>query len=162
VCPSQDVVFPLAFCVIRLMAFIPTGDLSDFGLRKQVKLLVVDDHSEHFAQVQEVAAMYHADFAFECRLASNSKEALEVTAEWHPSVVLVDLHLIASALDTLKQIAEQGPVVVATSETQIPELPQKVSQYGASGYLVKSEALEDVEALLSYVAAIAPDVPTAH
>jgi DNA-binding NarL/FixJ family response regulator len=144
------------------MAFIPVDDLGDFGLRKQVKLLVVDDHGEHFAQLQEVAEMYHAEFAFECRLVSNSSEALAVTAEWHPSVVLIDLHLIASALEVLGKIAEQGPIVVATSETRIPDLPEKVSQYGAAGYLIKSESLEDVEALLSYVASIAPNAPTEH
>jgi CheY-like chemotaxis protein len=144
------------------MAFIPIDDVGDFSLRKQVKLLVVDDHSEHFTQVQEVAAMYHADFDFECRLVSDSSQALEMAAEWRPSVVLVDLHLIADTLDVLGKIAQQGPVVVATSETRIPELPEKLSQYGAAGYLTKSEALEDVEALLSYVASIAPGAPTEH
>lgn len=144
------------------MVFIPPDDMGDFALRRRVRLLVVDDHSEHFAQVQEVAAMYNADFDFECRLVSNSSEALEVTAEWNPSVVLIDLHLIASALDVLGKIAEHGPVVVATSESRIPELPEKLSNYGASGYLTKSDALEDVEALLNYVAAIAPAIPTHH
>lgn len=144
------------------MAYIPVDGLDDFGLRKQVKLLVVDDHSEHFTQVQEVAAMYHAEFDFECRLVSDSVSALEVAAEWQPSVVLVDLHLIADTLDILGKIAEKGAVVVATSETRIPDLPEKLSQYGAQGYLTKSEALEDVEALLSYVASIAPGSPVEH
>jgi DNA-binding NarL/FixJ family response regulator len=144
------------------MAYIPVDGVSDFGLRKQVKLLVVDDHSDHFRQVEEVAAMYHADFDIECRLVTDSAQALEVAADWQPSVVLVDLHLIAESLDLLGKIAEKGPIVVATSETRIPELPEKLSQYGAAGYLTKSESLEDVEALLSYVAAIAPGAPTEH
>jgi CheY-like chemotaxis protein len=144
------------------MAYIPVDSPDDFGLRKQVKLLVVDDHSDHFRQVEEVAAMYHAEFDFECRLVSDSSQALEIAAEWQPSVVLVDLHLIADTLDMLGKIAEKGPVVVATSETRIPDLPEKLSQYGASGYLTKSECLEDVEALLSYIASIAPGAPTEH
>jgi DNA-binding NarL/FixJ family response regulator len=144
------------------MAFIPVDGIGDFSLRKQVRLLVVDDHSEHFEQVQEVAQMYHADFDFECKLASSSHDALRITSEWQPSVVLVDLHLIADTLEILGKIAERGAVVVATSESKIPELPEKLSQYGAAGYLTKSEALEDVEALLSYVASIAPGVPTEH
>jgi CheY-like chemotaxis protein len=144
------------------MAYIPVDGVDDFGLRKQVKLLVVDDHSDHFTQVQEVAAMYHAEFDFECRLVSDSARALEVAAEWQPSVVLVDLHLIADALDILGKIADKGAVVVATSESRIPDLPEKLAQYGAQGYLTKSEALEDVEALLSYVASIAPGAPVEH
>jgi DNA-binding NarL/FixJ family response regulator len=144
------------------MAYIPVDGDNDFGLRKQVKLLVVDDHSDHFRQVEEVAAMYHADFDFECRLVTDSSQALEVAADWQPSVVLVDLHLIAESLDILGKIAEKGPIVVATSETRIPELPEKLSQYGAAGYLTKSDSLEDVEALLSYVASIAPGAPTEH
>ncbi len=144
------------------MAFIPVDGIGDFSLRKQVRLLVVDDHSEHFQQVQEVAEMYHAEFDFECRLVSDSQEALKVTSEWRPSVVLVDLHLIAEGLDLLGKIAERGAVVVATSETKIPELPDKLFHYGAAGYLTKSESLEDVEALLSYVASIAPGTPVEH
>ena len=144
------------------MAFIPFDDVDEFGPRKRVRLLVVDDHSEHFAQVQEVAQMYNSEFEFECRLVSDSSQAVEVAAEWNPTVVLIDLHLIASALDVLGKIAEQGPVVVATSESRIPELPEKLSKYGASGYLTKSEALEDVEAMLQYIASVAPDLPTEH
>ena len=144
------------------MSYIPVDDIDDFGLKRQVRLLVVDDHSEHFQQVQEVAGMYHADFDFECRLVSDSGAALKMTSEWHPSVVLVDLHLIADTLDILGKIAEHGAVVVATSETKIPELPEKLSQYGAAGYMTKSESLEDVEALLTYVASIAPTAPVEH
>jgi DNA-binding NarL/FixJ family response regulator len=144
------------------MVYIPGDDFGDFEPRKQIKLLVVDDHTDHFSHVQEAAEMYHAEFAVECRLVSSSTEALQVASEWQPSVVMVDLHIVADALDLLGKIAEQGAAVVATSETRIPELSERLSQYGASGYLVKSESHDDIEALLSYIASIAPVIPPEH
>ena len=144
------------------MVFIPSDNFADFGLRKRVRLLVVDDHVEHFAQVEEVAQMYNSEFEFECRLVSDSQEALATASEWRPSVVLVDIHIIADALDVLGKIAQQGSVVVATSENRIAELPEKLSEYGAAGYLAKSEAVEDVEALLEYLGTIAPPTPVQH
>jgi DNA-binding NarL/FixJ family response regulator len=144
------------------MVFIPGDDLGDFGPRRQIKLLVVDEHSEHYSHVQEAAEMYNSEFSVECRRVSDSKEALQVAAEWQPSVVMVDLHIVADSLELLGKIAEQGAAVVATSETRIPELSERLSQYGASGYLIKSESPDDIEALLSYIASIAPVVPPEH
>lgn len=144
------------------MAHVPSDSRGDFGLRKEVKLLVVDDHGEHFAQLQAAAEEYNADFSIECKLVSNVEEALQITNTWQPSVVLIDLHVVATALDLLTQIAEIGPSVVATSESRIAQMPEKVARYGAVGYFTKSDSTEDVESVLNYIASLAALLPTTH
>ena len=153
---------PSLYIFRRLMAQIPPDSKGDFGLRKEVRLLVVDDHGEHFAQLLAAAEEYHADFSIECKLVSNAEEALEATSDWHPSVVLVDLHVIATTLDLLTQLAEIGPSVVATSESRIAEMSEKVARYGAVGYVTKADSTEDVESVLSYLASLASPAPVAH
>jgi CheY-like chemotaxis protein len=144
------------------MAFIPPDNKGDFGLRREVKLLVVDDHSEHFAQLQSAAEEYNSEFSIECKLASSPQEALQMTSDWQPSVVLVDLHVVATTLDILTQLAEIGTSVVATSESRIAEMPEKVARYGAVGYVTKADSTEDVESVLSYLASLAAPAPVAH
>jgi DNA-binding NarL/FixJ family response regulator len=144
------------------MSYVPPDSRGDFGLRKEVKLLVVDDHSEHFSQLQAAAEEYNAEFQIECKLVSNVEDALQMTGTWHPSVVLIDLHVVATALDLLTQIAEIGPSVVATSESRIAEMPEKVARYGAVGYFTKADSTEDVESVLNYIASLAAPAPTTH
>ncbi|MFN4897072.1 MAG: response regulator [Pseudomonadota bacterium] len=144
------------------MAYVPPENKGDFGLRKEVKVLIVDDHSEHFAQLQAAAEEYHSEFAIECKLVTSAEEALKLTNDWHPSVVLVDLHAVASTLDLLTQIAEIGPSVVATSESRIADLGEKLARYGAVGYVTKADSAEDVESVLNYIASLAAPALTTH
>ncbi len=115
---------------------------------------MVDDTPDHFELVAEVADMYSPDYRIECRLVSTSFETFEAVGEWHPSVVLVDLHSVADALAVVRQLAEQGRSVVVTSEHRSPELSSVADQYGAVGYLSKSENPDDVEALVEFVATV--------
>jgi CheY-like chemotaxis protein len=148
--------------ISREMAYVPPDTKIAFGLRKEVKLLVVDDQSEHFAQLQAAAEVYNTDFHIECKLVSSTDEALKLTNEWQPSVVLVDLHVIASTLGLLTQIAEIGPAVIASSEIRISDMPEKVARYGAVGYVTKADSAEDVESVLSYIASLSGPLPVAH
>lgn len=135
--------------------------LASVGLRKEVRLLVVDEHEEHFELIQEVAEMYHPEFKVECKLATSAGEAVDLASSWQASVVLLDLHVISSALELLQQLSSQGAAVVATSDTRLPELSGTAENYGAVGYLAKSSNPEDIESLLSFVASVSsPSSPT--
>jgi ActR/RegA family two-component response regulator len=144
------------------MAYVPPDSKGEFDLRKEVKLLVVDDHGEHFAQLQAAAEVFNVDFSIECKLVSSVEDALQMTNTWHPSVVLIDLHVVATALELLTQISEIGPSVVATSESRIADMPEKVARYGAVGYFTKADSSEDVESVLSYIASLAAPAPVTH
>jgi CheY-like chemotaxis protein len=132
---------------------IPTGAPSG-SVRKEVRLLVVDDTSDHFELLAEVAEMYNSDYNIECRLVGTACETYEAVGEWHPSVVLIDLHCVADALAVVRTLSEQGRSVVATSENRSPELSSVADQYGALGCLSKSENPEDLEALVEFVATV--------
>ncbi len=132
---------------------IPTGTAPG-SVRKEVRLLVVDDTPEHFELLAEVAEMYNPEYRVECRLVSTAFETFEAVGEWQPSVVLVDLHSVADALAVVRQLAEQGRSVVATSQHRSSELSSVADQYGAVGYLSKSDNPDDVEALVEFVATV--------
>ena len=115
---------------------------------------MVDDNRDHFDLVAEMAEMYNPDYRVECRLVSTACETFEAVGEWHPSVVLVDLHSVADALAVVRQLSDQGRSVVATSLHRSPELSIVADQYGAVGYLSKSDNPDDVEALVEFVATV--------
>jgi DNA-binding NarL/FixJ family response regulator len=133
-----------------------------FVLRKDVRLLVIDDHPEYFERLTECSEMYNPEYKVECRLVTALQEALDVASEWEPSVVLVDLHVGEEALDYVKRIADVGAPVVATTETRMPDCQAAAQHRGAVGYVVKSEDQEDIEELLEYVASVARATITAQ
>ena len=116
------------------MRMIPNGELVGGGARKEIKLLVVDDHSDHFEHIQAFADMYSSQFAFECKLAKDEKEAQELADSWEPSVALVDVHLVTSGLELIQSLTHKGAAVVAVSEVRIPQLAETAQAYGCLLY----------------------------
>jgi len=144
------------------MRMIPGGEMVGGGARKEVKLLVVDDHSEHFDQIRAFADMYSSQFVIECKLAQDNQEAHKVIDSWSPSVVLVDVHLISDALNLIQEISHKGASVIAVSEARIPELAETAHTYGAVGCLTKSDNPDDVEHLMGYIASLASSSIVSH
>jgi CheY-like chemotaxis protein len=124
------------------------------GLRRDVRLLVVDETTEHFELLTEMAEMYNPDYRLECRFVSTAGEIFQAIGEWQPSVVLIDLHSVIDALEMVRQLANQGRSVVATSAHRSPELSSVADEYGAVGYLSKSDNPDDLEALVDFVATV--------
>jgi len=144
------------------MRMIPGGEMTGAGARKEVKLLVVDDQSEHFDQIRAFADMCSSQFLIECKLVQDKQEANEVMDSWHPSVVLVDVHLISDALALIQEISHKGASVVAVSEARIPQLAETAQTYGAVGCLTKSDNPDDIEHLVGYIASIASSSILSH
>ena len=144
------------------MRLMPSGEMFGSALRKEVRLLVVDDHSDHIEHLQAHAEMYSSQFAIECKLVADAAEARPVVESWMPSVVLVDTHLISDSLAFMKELAEMGAAVVAVSEKRIPELVETCQQHGAVGYFTKSDNPDDVEALIGFIASVASKVAVSH
>jgi len=144
------------------MRVMPSGDMMGIGFRKEVKLLVVDDRSDHFEQIRSHAEMYSSQFHVECKLAEEIEDAKKTVEAWKPTVVLVDTHVIGEALTLIKALSQMGPAVVAMSEHRIPELVETCQSYGAVGYLSKSDNPDDIENLISYVASVSVADPVSH
>jgi len=124
-------------------------------IRKFVKLLVVDDQSDQFEQIQDLADMYSSEYRVECKLASSDEEARGLLSSWRPSVILLDIHLTGSkGFDLLSYLSDQGAPVVATSEIRIADMYDTAEQYGAVGYMPKGDSQEEVESLMDYLAEV--------
>ena len=133
------------------------------AVRKEVKLLVVDDHSEQFEQIQSVTEMYNSEYRMECKLATSESEARSLLASWQPSVILVDLHIDASGLPLLDYLSESShAAVVATSDSRMPELELTAGEHGAVGYVPKGEDQDEIEALVDYLASVASPAMSCH
>ena len=131
--------------------------------RKEVKLLVVDDRTEQFEQIQSVSEMYHSEYRIECKLATTDSEARSLLSSWQPSIVLLDLHVGCGSLPLLDYISGSGCApVVAMSDTLQPELEVTAESHGAVGYVPKGEDQEEVEALVDFLASLADPVMNTH
>ena len=137
------------------MRMIPDGEIVEGGSRREIKLLVVDDRSDHFEHIQAFADMYSSHFSFECRLAKDESEAQELSDSWEPSVALVDVHLVTSSLSLIRSLTHKGTAVVALSEVRIPQLAETAQSYGAVGCFTRSDNPDDIETLIAYMASVA-------
>lgn len=144
------------------MRMIPNGEMVGGGTRKEVKLLVVDECVDHFEHVKAVAEMYSPQFSIECKLAQNEDDAQRECDAWVPTVALVDVHLVSSALELIRALALKGVSVVALSERRIPELSQTTEGYGAVGCFTKSDNPDDIERLMGYIASVASSTVGSH
>lgn len=144
------------------MRMIPNGEMVGGGPRKEVKLLVVDDLADYFDHMRAIADMYSSQFSMECKLVQGDEEANREMESWGPSVVLVDVHLLSSALELIRNLTEKGAAVIAMSEGRIPKLAETAQAYGAVGCFTKSDNPDDLEKLVGYIASVSNASVVSH
>ena len=119
-----------------------------------IKILIADDH----AVLREgMYALFenNPDFAV-CGLAENGRQALDMTLEKKPHVVLLDVMMpIMDGIEALKQIKAQSfaTKVLVFSAYSENEYILKMMKNGADGYLLKSSHKEEIMAAVRTVAA---------
>lgn len=144
------------------MRMIPNGEMVGGGPRKEVKLLVVDDLSDYFDHMKAFADMYSAQFSIECKHVQDEGDASREMETWAPSVALVDVHLMSSALDLIRNLTEKGVAVIAMSEARIPQLSETAQAYGAVGCFTKSDNPDELEKLVGYIASVSNSSVVSH
>lgn len=110
-----------------------------------LRILVVDDHA---VVRRGVRSLLESQEGWEvCGEATNGRDAVEQSGRLHPDVVVMDLSLPElNGLDATRQILKEAPgteVLVLTMH-QSEELARDVLQAGARGYLLKSDADENL------------------
>jgi DNA-binding NarL/FixJ family response regulator len=110
-----------------------------------LRILVVDDHA---VVRRGVRSLLESHEGWEvCGEATNGRDAVEQSARLRPDVVVMDLSLPElNGLDATRQILKEAPgteVLVLTMH-QSEELARDVLQAGARGYLLKSDADENL------------------
>ncbi len=118
-----------------------------------IKVLIADDH-KLFRQGLIGLMETREELVVVIGEASTGLEAVRLTAELHPDVVLMDIYMPeADGLQALRQIRERFPavqVVMLTSSENDEHLYQAV-QYGAAGYLLKNLDAEQLFDLIQGV-----------
>lgn len=115
-----------------------------------IRILIADDHK----LIRETwTYILNSDSRFEViGSCSNSEEAVKMTEEKHPNVVLMDINMVPfSGIEATRQIREVSPetrVIGVTMHSQ-PAYAKKMLQFGASGYVTKNSSREEmVDAIL--------------
>ena len=110
-----------------------------------LRILVVDDHA---VVRRGVRALLESQDGWEvCGEASTGRDAVEQSRRLHPDVVVMDLSLPElNGLDATRQILKDAPnteVLVLTMHHS-EELAREALQAGARGYVLKSDADENL------------------
>ena len=118
----------------------------------RIKVLLVDDHALFREGVAEI---FDAEEGMEVvGVAANGQEAVELTAEAKPDVVLMDVEMpLMGAEQAMRQILCTSPnlkILVLTMYDE-PRLVRKLLMLGAHGYLVKNATREELVAAVRTV-----------
>jgi DNA-binding NarL/FixJ family response regulator len=117
-----------------------------------IRILVVDDH---VILRQGISVMLNQEDGFEViGEAENEREAVSLTTELKPDIVLVDMFLeTSSGLDTAKQLLRVSPntriVLFASSNDE--KLLFEAIRIGVHGYLQKTLSIDDLRRALRAV-----------
>lgn len=109
---------------------------SESGLRKERKILIVDDD----ASVRGMLVKFLKDKGFATLEAENGEQALRIVSSEKISVVLLDIAMPGmDGLTTLKKLLEINPKlgVVMATVSQGDEQVKKALELGAYGYVLK-------------------------
>jgi DNA-binding NarL/FixJ family response regulator len=115
-----------------------------------ISILIADDHK----LIRETwTIILNRDSRFKViGSSSNSEDAVKMTAQLHPDVVLMDINMLPfSGIEATRQIRELSPetrIIGVTMHSQ-PAYAKKMLQLGASGYVTKNSSKEEmVKAIL--------------
>jgi len=113
-------------------------------------LLLVDDDSAHRFMLREVLA----DRDYEILCAEDGSEALNVLAEHHVDLILLDMRMpVMDGLTTLRRMQARGltvPTIVLTAHADIEDAIEAM-KLGARDYLLKPIDITQLQELLSSV-----------
>jgi DNA-binding NarL/FixJ family response regulator len=110
-----------------------------------ISILIADDHK----LIRETwTYILNRDSRFKViGSCSNSEEAVKMSEEIHPNVVLMDINMVPfSGIEATRQIREVSPetrVIGVTMHSQ-PAYAKKMLQFGASGYVTKNSSREEM------------------
>ncbi|HEY2648289.1 MAG TPA: response regulator transcription factor [Puia sp.] len=110
-----------------------------------ISILIADDHK----LIRETwTYILNRDSRFKVvGSCSNSEDAVKMSEEIHPNVVLMDINMVPfSGIEATRQIREVSPetrIIGVTMHSQ-PAFAKKMIQYGASGYVTKNSSREEM------------------
>lgn len=133
------------------------------GVRKRVRLLIVDDRSEELDELVEYIGMYNPSYSIEHDLISKGSDAIGKLGTWAPTVALLDVHIPdVNGLQLIKTVSEAGVPVVAASRDFSREIESSVLENGAVAYVTINDDPEELEGVVELLARVAMEVAESH
>ena len=121
------------------------NEYSGAHVSKPIKVLVVDDH--HLVRAGMVRMLSDEDDLDVVGEAESGEEALQLTQELKPDVVLMDVRMPGiGGLEATRKILRLGMatrVIVLTACSDMP-YPQRMLDVGASGFITKDSHITEV------------------
>jgi len=117
------------------------------------RVLIVDDHAFIRRGVQTILHPY-PEWEF-CGEAENGKEAIRLAAELKPELIIMDVSMPGlNGIDATRAIRKSQPEVKVVLLTlhESAELLRSAFRAGARGYLLKTDAEQELVKALSVVA----------
>ena len=119
----------------------------------KLRLLIADDHNMFRAGISNLLSKNEGiEMVGE---ASNGQEAISLTTELQPDVVLMDIHLpIMDGMKATKAITEQHPSVKVLALTSYEEAEYVVNMIrsGAKGYILKEAPIDELVLAIKIIA----------
>ncbi len=131
--------------------------------RKEIRLLVVDEHKPYCKMLEAASEEWHPEFSFSCEFADSAEEALAKIKEFGPSVVMIDA--FTEDMDCFEFMKNCNPDVVplvVTSEFPAEGMRESVLSKGALECLTKTEDPDELEGMLELIAQLAEECEIRH
>ncbi|MBI5933361.1 MAG: response regulator [Chloroflexi bacterium] len=123
------------------------------NLKKKLRILIADDVHETRRNTRlMIAAIENTEVV---AIASNGRQAVEMTEEQHPDIVILDINMPEmDGLTAYKQIAQAHPdtACIVISAEDSPVVKDAAAAIGVQEYLVKPFFVADMEAAIQRIA----------
>lgn len=122
------------------------------NLQKKLRILIADDVQETRRNTRLMIAMI--DYAEVVAIASNGRQAVEMTEEQHPDIVILDINMPEmDGLTAYQHIVQAHPdtgCIIISAEDN-PVIMNAASSIGIQEYLVKPFFVDEMEAAIKRV-----------
>jgi DNA-binding NarL/FixJ family response regulator len=115
------------------------------GSEAAIRVLIADDHRVLIGSLRALLERHGFEIVGE---ATTGEQALAVAAKAHPHVVLMDLEMSGTgglaAAHRMKQIAPASKILILSAHEDESDVLEALNEAGVAGYLVKSDAPEEL------------------
>jgi two-component system response regulator NreC len=118
-----------------------------------IRVMLADDHRVLIGSLRALLERHGCEVVGE---ALTGEEALAVAAKVHPQVIVMDLEMPGTgglaAAHRMKQVAPASKVLILSAHDDESDVLEALNEAGAAGYLVKSDAPEELVSAVRTVA----------
>jgi DNA-binding NarL/FixJ family response regulator len=118
-----------------------------------IRVLLADDHRVLLGSLRALLERHGFEIVGE---ATTGEQALAVAAKVHPQVIVMDLEMPGTgglaAAHRMKQMAPTAKVLILSAHDDESDVLEALNDAGVAGYLVKSDAPEELVAAVRAVA----------